>query len=274
MAPELVQDIFPSSAYLDEALEVLSPDAIDVSIAVLDPLISPGAKMASHEKIGTVQSTDRRGFSAYARCVATLLHALGDNRKLARKNIWALRHFFVLSIYAQDIINVPSAISRSPVFDDKVSTGALADIVARSRQISVYLLNASAVQDDDKWRRPVLNQLLDDSGMRKSHEEFTQLQGLLLNTVVHAQNGDGLRDTRVLKLVLESIFQDRIDIDEAELWLQVARRIEKTGLCLFLFLLLFRPSFDKGISTSNLHDHNLGHHSERRRTSQTGQISE
>ena len=242
MSPELVQDIFPSSAYLDEALEVLSPDVIDVSIAVLDPLISPRSKTASHEKIGTVHSTDRRGFSAYARSVAILLHALGDDRKLARKNLWALRHFFVLSIYAQDIINVPSAISRSPVFDDKVSTGALADIVARSRQISVYLLNASAAQYDDNWRRPVLNQLLDDSTTKKSHEEFAQLQKFLLDTVIHAQNGDGLRDTRVLKLVLESIFQDRIDIDEAELWLQVARRIEKTGLC--LFLLFFGPSFD------------------------------
>lgn len=209
---------------------------------MLDPLIPPSAETTTFGKIRAAQSTDRRGFSAYARSVTTLLYALGDDRKVAKRNLWTLRHFFVLSVYAQDIINVPSAISRSPVFDDKVTTDALIDIIARSRQISVYLLNSSAVQDDDKWRRLVLDRLLDDSAGTKSQEGFTQLQKFLFDTVIHARNGDGLRDARVLKMVLDSIFQDRIHIDEAELWLQLARKTETTGSCSFISC--SRTSFD------------------------------
>lgn len=271
VAPDVLEGVLPSLAYLDGTLQSLSPDVIDPSIAVLDPLIPVISTANRRGKTQKPLATDRYGFSAYARSVSAHLRALGEDRQLARRNLWVLRHFFALSVYAQDILDIPSAIARSPAFDDKVNPAALADIVARSRQISVYLLNTAAVQDDDTWRMVVLDRLLTETVQKDPREGLQQLQMFLYDAIVHAKNGDGLRDARVLKMVLDPLFQDGLNADEGELWVQYARKVEKTGLCLHIFInaLLTGRKF----SSANLYDNHLGRYPQRCRAAQARQIS-
>ena len=226
-------------------LDDLSPDAIDPSIAVLDPLIPPFTLQPHSKTAKSKQGTDRRGFATYARVVNALLQVFIDDRQLAKQTLWVLRHFLALSVYALDLRNVPSPTfssskhdsnNYSPVFDhDIVTISALRDIVSRVKQVSVYLLGSAVGQDDGgSWRKVVLGKLLKDaptSGKIESpNQGMNQVQQFLWDIVVYAKEQDKLRDTRVLKIVLESVFSDVVDVGEADLWIQLARTLEKTGM--------------------------------------------
>ena len=227
LSVNLLQDIFPSAERLDATLDTLSPEVIDPSIEIFDALIPP-APSSKFKGTLTTPSTDRRGFSNYARTVDALLHALREDRHLARQNLWALRHFFALSIYAQDLLRVPSASSRSPVFDNKVTPALLADIILKAKQLSVYLLT-SARTEDDSWRRGVVDRLLNE----RDANGLNELQTLLFDVINFSRKDDSTRDTRILKMVLEPLVTASFDIAEADLWVQLARKLEKLGESIF-----------------------------------------
>lgn len=256
---DLLRDIFPSAIQLDLMLDDLSPDAIDPSIAIIDPLIPP----QPHPKTArNKQETDRRGFATYARIVNALLQVFIEDRQLAKRNLWALRHLLALSVYAQDLLNVPfptfpsSALSSSskhdsnnysPIFDyDVVTTGALHDIASRVKQVSVYILGSAVDQDDDgSWRNVVLGKLLKDiTADGRIESGMSQVQQFLWDVVVHAKEQDRLRDTRVLKIILESVFSDGVDVGEADLWIQLARKLENSGMEPFLYYSFERRNED------------------------------
>jgi hypothetical protein len=255
---DLLHDIFPTATQLDLMLDGLSPDAIDPSIAILDPLIPPFT-LEPHAKTAKIkqQETDRRGFSTYARIVNALLQVFIEDRQLAKQALWVLRHFLALSVYALDLRNVPSPTfpssssskhdsndnNYSPVFDhDVVAISALRDVVSRVKQVCVYLLGSAVSQDDGgSWRQEVLGKLLKEDARTSGKIEhgMNQVQQFLWDVIVHAKEQDKLRDTRVLKIVLESIFSDVVDVGEADLWIQLARKLEKIGMesfPLFFFL--------------------------------------
>ena len=232
-------------------LDDLSPDAIDSSIAILDPLIPPFTLQPHSKTAKSKQETDRRGFATYARIVNALLQVFIDDRRLAKRALWVLRHFLALSIYALDLRNVPSPTSSalsssskhdsnsySPVFNhDVVTISALRDVVSRVKQVSVYLLGSVIGQDDGdggSWRRVVLEKLLKDSStsgkIESPKQGMSQVQQFLWDVIVYAKERDKLRDARVLKIVLESVFSDVVDVGEANLWIQLARNLEKTGM--------------------------------------------
>ena len=256
---DLLHDIFPSATQLDLMLDDLSPDAIDPSIAILDPLIPPFTLQPHSKTAKSKQETDRHGFATYARIVYALLQVFLEDRQLAKQALWVLRHFLALSVYALDLRNVPSPTlsssahsssskdsnNYSPVFNhDIVTISALRDVVSRVKQVSVYLLGSAVGQDDDgSWRKVVLGKLLNDaptSGkIERSKQEMNQVQQLLWDVIVYAKEQDKLRDTRVLKIILESVFSDVVDVEEANLWIQLARDLEKTGMELFLFSFFF-----------------------------------
>lgn len=253
---DLLHDIFPSATQLDLMLDDLSPDAIDPSIAILDPLIPPFTLQPHSKTAKGKQETDRRGFATYARIVNALLQVFIEDRQLAKRALWILRHFLALSVYAQDLRNVPSptfsssALSSSskhdpnnysPVFDHNiVAISALRDVVSRVKQVTVYLLGSAVGQDDGGlWRKVVLENLLKDgptSGKIESPKQgMNQVQQFLWDVIAYAKEQDRLRDTRVLKIVLESVFSDAVDVGEADLWIQLSRKLEKTGTESFLF---------------------------------------
>ncbi|KAJ3517521.1 hypothetical protein NLJ89_g467 [Agrocybe chaxingu] len=233
----ILLDIFPSSTQLNAMLDTLSADAIDPSIAVFDELI-PTTTSRSVRRLRTPISTDRQGFSAYARIVNGLLHAFVEDRQLARRNLWALRHFLVLEAYVKDLLNVPSAQSRNPAFDGKVSTASLRDVVHKVRQIAVYLLNLSSNttesdKDGEGWRKAIVDWLAKE---RKDVDVLSQRQRFLIDLIGYARKEDGVRDTRVLKAVLEPLFKDGLEVEEAEAWVVFARKIKRAGSCSSRFL--------------------------------------
>ena len=246
---DLLHDIFPSSTQLDLMLDELSPDAIDPSIAILDPLTPPFTRSKTTK---SKKETDRRGFGAYARIVNALLQVFIEDRQLAKRALWVLRHFLALSIYALDLRNVPSPTfssssfkhnsnNYSPVFDhNAIAISALRDIVLRVKQVCVYLLGSAVGQDDaGSWRKIVLERLLKDAPTSKTENRkqgMNQVQQFLWDVIFYAKEQDKLRDTRVLKIVLESVFSDVVDVGEADLWIQLARKLEKTGMKSFLSL--------------------------------------
>jgi hypothetical protein len=248
----LLQDIFPSPERLDATLDTLSPEVIDLSIGIFDPLIPPAPSSKFKGALTTPSSTDLRGFSNYARIVDALLHALREDRHLARRNLWALRHFFALSIYAQDLLRVPSASSRSPVFDNKVTPAALADIVLKTKQLSVYLLT-SARSDDDSWRRGVVDRLLNEQDARSLNE----LQTFLFDGINLSRKGDSTRDTRIFKMVLESLLAAGFDVTEADLWVQLARKLEKFCESIFHPSPCSLTNFILHYSTADIDDHHV-----------------
>ena len=240
---DLLHDIFPSAAQLDLMLDDLSPDAIDPSITVLDSLVPPFTPQSHSKTAKNKQETDRRGFAPYARIVNGLLQVFTEDRQFAKRTLWALRHFLALSVYAQDLRNVPSPTTfsssfknesnnYSAVFDYQIVTmSALRDVVSRVKQVSVYLLRSAVGQDDDEsWRKVVLGKLLKDAPAKNLKEGMSQVQQLLWDVIAYAKEHDKLRDTRVLKVILESIFSDGIGVGEADLWIQLARKLEKNGV--------------------------------------------
>ncbi|KAF8156982.1 hypothetical protein B0H34DRAFT_711453 [Crassisporium funariophilum] len=234
----LLQDIFPSATQLDSMLDSLSSDAIDPGIAVLDPLlpVSPKQKAKNHQK----PATDQRGLASYARSVNALLQVFIQDRQLAKRNLWALRHFWSLSLYAQDLRNVPFAVEDSPVFDAKATStaaglGVLRDIVARVKQVSVYVLNSTGSAQDD-WRTIVLERFLNEGsaiaklkGKQGGKDGLDDVQAFLYDVIAHAREKDAVRDTRVLRMVLEPLLKDGVGGAEADMWVQLGRKFEKTA---------------------------------------------
>jgi hypothetical protein len=216
---QLLTDVFPTPNEINEMLNQLPSDPIDASLAVMDPLIPPASAFAGKSTFAQPQLYDTRGFSSYARVVNALLHVLGEDRQSAKQNIWALRHFLALEVYAQDFVNVPSA--QSPVFEQKALVAGLDGVIARIRQMTTYVLTSVA---DDGWRGAAIGTVLED----KAAGNLGALTTLLVDAVRLAREKDLSRDVRVLRIILHHVFHG-IEKDEADRWMLLARRIESTG---------------------------------------------
>lgn len=257
----ILDDIFPSSKALDSMLRRLSHDPINPSIAAIDPLIPPNACSPAHGP----QCTDSRGFSTYARIVEALLRVFLEDRKLAKQNLWALRHFIVLSIFASDYQMVPA--ETSPLFESKALT-ELGDLVSRVQQITAYLILGSLQVAQDGWRRSVMKRV----GAVNHISNGTQLEDFVVEVLDTAAGSDEILDTRVLEAVLRAILED-IGKEEAEQWVGLAWKLEKTGAasvnqCPILLVLTIV------CSTADFYDHHLGHCEDKCRIPSSGSLPE
>jgi len=235
----ILEDIFPSRSQLDAMLDELSPEPSDPSLAVLNDLLPTSSHPSSKNKIKKPSFTDRHGFSPYARVVNGLSQAFIEDRQLAKRNLWTLRHLLALSVYAQDLNNVPGSYQyASPLFDGKVSETRLEEVVGRVKQISVYLLNflnsfgiSGTDRDGGTWKCGVVERFLHaTAGREASKDGLNDPQLFLFDILWHAKRRDTIRDTRIMKSVLESLLADGVGETEADLWVQLARKFEKTGL--------------------------------------------
>lgn len=206
-------------------LERLPYDPLDYSLAVIEPLIPPEVKPSSRGP----GATDSRGFSTYARVINALLSVFLQDRQLAKQNLWALRHFIALSIYASDYQKVPAG--TSPVFDVK-ALAELGDLIAKAQQATAYLLLGSLAIVQDDWRRSVLKTVGEG---KYASGKGAALGGFVEDVIRIAMESDSLRDTRVLKVVLEDVLED-LQTEEAEEWVGLAKKLEKSGMSpLFTF---------------------------------------
>ncbi|KAJ3574319.1 hypothetical protein NP233_g1845 [Leucocoprinus birnbaumii] len=213
----MLEDFFPSSETLGGMLGRLSHNVIDSSLAAIEPLIPTNAEPSSDGP----ECIDSRGFSSYARIVEALLRVFLEDRKLARQNLWALRHFIALSIFASDYQKVPTG--SSPVFDAKALAG-LGDLIIRVQQVTAYLFLGSLAGAQEGWRRGVIKSV----GENRLDAGRTQLENFLGAVIKVAIESDSLLDTRLLKAVLEDVLED-LEQEEADEWMGLARKLEKNA---------------------------------------------
>ncbi len=213
----MLSEIFPSRADLDGMLEALPSAPLHASLAVIDPLVPPPSQYRTSKTVPLEH--DVQGFSKYARIVHGLLLHLADDRQAARENVWALHHFFSLSIYAEDLKHLPFA--ESPVFSRKISRLTLQSLIDKVQQLSTYLLSPTA---EEQWHSSVTTALV-------SQGPVSGLDGvgqLVVDLVARAKRHDTVRDSRVLHMILRHALSTASK-DDAEQWMLVSRKIEKQG---------------------------------------------
>ena len=215
---DILRDIFPAPGELDKMLEDLPSDPIDSSLAVLDPLLPPPSIYCN--ALTPEQLYDHRGYSAYTRVVCALLQVLADDRQVARQHFWALRHFFALSIYADDLLQIPGAPSFA--FRQHTSENNLRNIITTVHQITTYLLTSPM---DNGFHLNVITA----ASQEKTIVSLQGLGGFLAGLLTNSKRDDNIRESRILRRVIQPLLSN-VSKDEADQWMVLARRLEKTGL--------------------------------------------
>jgi len=211
-----LDDLLPTSRHLDDLLSNLRLDPAIPSLAIIHPLIPPLSSFDAAE--GPDCEADQQGLGVYARGVMALLYSYTENRDLARANLWALRHFLALAIYAEELLEVPSL--PNPVFSRIVAKDVLQDVIIKIQQLTAYLLTTASA--DDNWHVDVVTCLL--NGKRKSSLEG--LAAFTVDLIESAQDEDDSLHSRIVYTVLQHVLRDA-SREEADRWLLLARRLER-----------------------------------------------
>ena len=214
---DILHDILPTPCEVNKMLNSLPSDPIDPSLAVIDPLLPPPSAYYDN---GTVpgQLFDDRGFSTYARIVSGVLQVLVADRQAAKRNLWALRHFLALSIYAEDLLSIPAAIS--PAFQH-TSESNLRDIVTKVHQITTYLLTSPM---DNRFHLNIIAAVSGDNPELAPDS----IGAFLVDLVKNWKERDGIRESRILRRVLQPLLSN-VNKGEADQWIGLAKMLEKTG---------------------------------------------
>ena len=212
---DLVSGVFPGQREFDKLLGQL-PSYPHPSIAVVDSLVLLG----DYDDEDTIQQPelDLFGYSSYARIVSSLLLHFLDNRDAARENVWALRHFQALALYAKDVLQVPSA--QSAVFGRDVDRADLDDLISKVDQLSAYTLTHLV---DDGWFSRIIP-LLSAGKAAPSSDRIA----LLLESLLQPRDGDSVRESRILHSILRHVLAGVTKADADQL-IVLARSIEKKG---------------------------------------------
>lgn len=213
-----MEDIFPKKSELDAMLDLLPSTPVDTSLAVIDPLalqsFSDGESIS--EKTNLMDSS---GYTVFVRVAIAMLLYLSEDRSAARSNIWILRHLHSLAQYSNDLLKAPFA--ENPVFASSISHETLGEIASKVQQLSAYLLSPTM---EEGW---LLNAvpLLSEGKAGLETDGILQLLGELIRD---PRGKDSIREARVLHTLLQQILAIATK-SEAEQFILLARRIEKTG---------------------------------------------
>jgi len=211
-----LDDLLPTSTYLDDLLCNLRLDPATASLAIIQPLIPPSSSFDAAD--GPDCEGDQQGLCVYARGVMALLYSYTENRDLARTNLWALRHFLALAIYAEELLEVPSL--PNPAFSRTVAKDVLQDILIKVQQLTAYLLTTAGADDD--WHVDVVKSLLNG----KRNTSLGDLAAFTVDLIQWAQDEDDSLHARILHTVLQHALRDA-SRQEADEWSLLARRVER-----------------------------------------------
>lgn len=98
----------------------------------------------------------------------------------------------------------------------------LKDVVEKVKSLTTYLLS----RVEDGMHAKVVNALMSKDGTVAL--EDGSLASFVVAVARRAKEKDRVRDTAVLGIVLQHLFSDATK-DDADLWLALARRSQKTG---------------------------------------------
>jgi len=194
----------------------LPSDPPDPSLAFVESII-PAISEFENPIISGLEF-DSRGYSPYIRVTSALLAYLGDNRSIAKENMWALRHILILGQYANDALRVTT--TPSGLFGPDVLRSELRRLLGKVHQLSTYLLSTG----DDGLHSQVVSACTSARATNSSDA----LVSFVVDVVNHAKREDTIRDSLVLRSVLKHLFASASKTDSDQ-WLTLARRLEKTG---------------------------------------------
>ncbi|OBZ77520.1 E3 ubiquitin-protein ligase listerin [Grifola frondosa] len=185
---DVMVDIFPDRAELDVMLEHLPSVPQDASLAVVDPLAPPH-------------------------------HYTGQNAfpNKTKGNIWALRHILALSLYADELLQIPSI--QSPIFADHVTKADLQELIAKVQQLTTYLLTSTS---QEGWHPSVVSVALE----QQANVDLDGAGKLVIDLITRAKQDDNVRESRVLYMILQHAFS-AVTKAEADQWMLIARKMEK-----------------------------------------------
>lgn len=208
-----LRDILPSREEFDAMLDSspLPSSTISPSLALLDP------RLPTSTGTPTPPSSICR---KYARAVSALLAHLTASRTTARSNLWALRHILVLGFYVNEYLRVED--TRDGFLMSDVTSDHLESVVEKVRSLTTYLLG----RVEDGVHAKVVNSLMSKDTMVVL--DNGSLASFVIAVARRAKEKDRVRDTAVLGIVLQHLFSDATK-DDADLWLALARKLEKTG---------------------------------------------
>jgi hypothetical protein len=212
---DVLRDIFPSRKQLDDMLDDLPSSPFHSCLGVLDPFAVP---TPSKNQAKQAARYDIYGFSSYSRVASALLHVCAEDRKLARENLWILRHLLALQLYANDFLRVPSI--SNPVFEHNALKFGIVELPVKIQQMVTYLL-ASPV--DDFWHLRVI-----DMVTVKSPPALGGVGTFVSEVVSFGVTHDSAREARILRAVLQQIFRDT-NSNQADQWVLLARKLEQRG---------------------------------------------
>ncbi|KAG8216452.1 hypothetical protein J3R82DRAFT_6559 [Butyriboletus roseoflavus] len=156
----------------------------------------------------------------YARAVSALLAYLTTSRTVARSTLWALRHILVLGFYASEYLRVEDVRDGYVTFN--LTKDSLEDVVEKVKSLTTYLLSRA----EDGMHAKVVNALMSKDGAVAL--EDGSLASFVVAVTRRAKEKDKVRDTAVLGIVLQHLFNDATK-DDADLWLALARSSQKTA---------------------------------------------
>jgi E3 ubiquitin-protein ligase listerin len=242
----LLDDILPPRNKIDNMLNDFPSDVIHPSLAVLEPFIPP-LSVSKNRVVFTAY--DHHGYSSYARIVVALLHAFLVDRKLARENMWGLRHILALQLFANDFAQVPLA--PNPVFDQHTLQSDVGQLISKCQQMATYLLTSSV---EDGWHLQVV-----DSILKGNARPGTDALGkFVVELIAHSKSQDSVQEGRILRNVLQHIVNNA-DKQEADQWILLARKIEKSSLVPFRFRFFF-SNISSLSSSRDIHGYCIVYH--------------
>lgn len=214
-----IMDLVPPKEELDSMLNRFHTEPADASISLYSPLL-PLSDLEDPSPVAE-ENYDFDGCSSYARIISLLLDAFLEDRIFAKAHPWALRHFIALSIYAEEVVDLPN--KSSEIFNGKtVSSFALRELMQKVQQVTTYIL--SDVGDGQSWHQKVTTAFVDVEMQHEVGEIGTFVTSLLRAAV----SNDNPRDARILYGILQHILS-HTSKEEGDLWMGACRKLETKG---------------------------------------------
>lgn len=214
-----IMDLLPSKETLDSMLSVFPAESADASVSLRSPLLPLSGLEDRPPPVE--ENFDLDGYSSYARIISLLLDTFLGDRIFAKAHPWALRHFVALSIYAEEVLDLPN--SSCEVFDAKVvSPSILQQLVHRAQQVTAYVLSDAG--DGWNWHQKVTALCVEP----KSQHDVGEIGDFVVSLLQFAVSSNSPRDARILHTILQHILNHTTK-EEGELWMGVCRKTETKG---------------------------------------------
>ncbi|KAJ8701215.1 hypothetical protein PTI98_000028 [Pleurotus ostreatus] len=228
MSIDFMRDAAPSRVELDAQLDQLEANPPHASLAVIDPLVPPESSFEAADADARAPAATARSYAAIVSAI--LKHHLDNPRLLSHHtHLWTIRHFVALSIYASDLLGIPYAASKSGVFGGgAAASGVLAEVV---RDVEAAMKVIFENDEPRGWRRLVL-----EAVQANKVDTLDGLPRFVAEMITLSTEKETIRESRALHRVLQRVLDDGISSEEVDLWVGVARKLEKLALLTSLAL--------------------------------------